>query len=158
MRKTDVDLVRRAASCVSSNKESRSEIHHLYKVSAKVTACLHNVANQATQLKSDIRVSMTTRSGCERVVKSESHKEVTQELVHKRQVMSIMSDCEKVVKSELYKEVIMNLMHKSHWREAINKELTDLWEHCVWTIELLSEEWKVVECKWVFKVKNDKNR
>ena len=126
MRKTDVDLVRRAASCVSSNKESRTEIYHLYKVSAKITACLCDVANQTTQLKSDVRVSMITRSGCERVVKSESHKEVTQELVHKRQVMSIMSGCEKVVKSELYKEVIIDLVHRSHWREAIDKELTDL--------------------------------
>ena len=54
-----------------------------------------------------------TRSD-ERVIKSETHKEVTQKLVHKRQVMSIMSDCEKVVKSELYKEVIMNLMHESY--------------------------------------------
>ena len=53
---------------------------------------------------------MITRSG-ERVIKSEMHKEVTQELVHEIQVMSTISDCEKVVKSELYKEVIMNLVH-----------------------------------------------
>ena len=57
---------------------------------------------------------MITRSDCERVIKSETHKEVTQKSVHERQVMSIMSDCEKVIKSELYKEVIMNLMHRSH--------------------------------------------
>ena len=56
---------------------------------------------------------MITRSG-ERVIKSEMHKEVTQESVHKRQFMSTVSDCEKVVKSELYKEVIMNLLHESH--------------------------------------------
>ena len=108
-------------------------------MSAKVTVCLCDVANQTIQLKSDVRVSMTTRSSCERVVKSElykevtcelvqematrsgervveseTHKEVTQESVHERQVMSTMSDCERVVKSELYKEVIINLMHKSH--------------------------------------------
>ena len=56
---------------------------------------------------------MVTRSG-ERVVESEAHKEVTQKLVHKRQVMSTISDCKKVVKSELYKEVIINLVHRSH--------------------------------------------
>ena len=39
----------------------------------------------------------------------------------------------------------------------IDKELTNLQEHCVWIIELLSEEYKAVECKWVFKIKNDKN-
>ena len=27
----------------------------------------------------------------------------------------------------------------------------------MWIIELLSEEWKVIECKWVFKIKNNKN-
>ena len=68
---------------------------------------------------------MITRSG-ERVIKSKTHKEVTQKSVHERQVMSTMSDCEKVVKSESYKEVIINLMHRSHWREAINKELINL--------------------------------
>ena len=56
---------------------------------------------------------MITRSG-ERVVESEMHKEVTQKLVHKRQVMSMMSDCKKVVESELYKEVIIDLVHRSH--------------------------------------------
>ena len=56
---------------------------------------------------------MVTRSD-KRVVKSETHKEVTQELVHERQVMSMMSDCKRVVKSELYEEVTMNLMHRSH--------------------------------------------
>ena len=151
MRKTDVDLVRRAALCMSLNKGSGTEIHHLYEVSTKITACLCDVANQTTQLKSDVRVSMITRSDCkrvvkfklykevtwelvqemitrsdERVVKSEMHKEVTQKLVHERQVMSMMSDCEKVVESELYKEVIIDLVHRSHWREAINKELTNL--------------------------------
>ena len=138
-RKTDVDLVKRAALCVSLNERSRTEIHHLYEVSAKVTVCLCDVANQATQLKSDIRVLMTTRSGCERVIKSESykevtcelvqematrsgervvesemHKEVTQESVHERQVMSTISGCERVIKSELYEEVTMNLVHRSH--------------------------------------------
>ena len=182
-RKTDVDLVRRAALCMSLNKRSRTEIHYLYEVSAKVTAHLCDIVKQATQLKSDVRVSMATRSGCERVVKpelykevtwelvqematrsgkrvvkSETHKEVTQESVHERQVISTMSDCKNVVKSESYEEVIINLVHGSHWREAINKELINLWEHCVWTIELLSEEWKAVRCKWVFKVKNDENR
>ena len=137
-RKTDVDLARRAALCVSSNEESRTEIHCLYEVSAKVTVCLCSVANQVTQLKSDIRVLIVTRSDCkrvvesesykevtcelvqematrsdERVVKSEMHKGVTQELVHERQVMSMMSDCERVVESELYEEVIMNLVHRS---------------------------------------------
>ena len=68
---------------------------------------------------------MITRSD-ERVVKSETHKEVTQKLVHERQVISMMSNCERVIKSELYKEVIINLMHESHWREVINKELTNL--------------------------------
>ena len=139
IRKTDVDLARRTTLCVSSIEESRTEIHHLYKMSAKITACLCDVANQATQLKSDIRVSMITRSDCkrvvksksykevthelvqematrsdERIVKSETHKEVTQELVHERQVMFTISDCERVVKFELYKEVTMNLMHRSH--------------------------------------------
>ena len=56
---------------------------------------------------------IVTRSG-ERVVKSETHKEVTQESVHERQVMSIMSYCKKVIKSELYEEVIINLMHRSY--------------------------------------------
>ena len=139
MRKTDVDLARRAALCVSLNEESRTEIYHLYKVSAKVTVCLCDVANQTTQLKSDVRVLITTKSGCERVVKSklykeftcelvqemitrsdkrviesETHKEVTQESVHERQVMSIMSNCKRVVESKLYKEVIINLVHRSH--------------------------------------------
>ena len=68
---------------------------------------------------------MVTRSG-ERVVEPETHNEVTQKSVHERQVMSTMSDCEKVVKSESYEEVIINLVHRSHWREAINKELTNL--------------------------------
>ena len=54
-----------------------------------------------------------TRSG-ERIVKSEIYKEVTQELVHERQVMSIISNSEKVVKSELYKEVFINLVHRSY--------------------------------------------
>ena len=139
MRKIDVDLVRRAALCVSLNKRSRTEIYFSYKVSTKITACLCDIVNQATQLKLDIRVLITTKSGCKRVVKtklykevthklvqeivtrsdkrfikSETHKEVTQESVHKRQVMSMISSCEKVVKSELYKEVIINLVHKSH--------------------------------------------
>ena len=43
VRKTDVDLVRRAALCVSLNVRLRTEIHHSYKVSAKVTACLCDV-------------------------------------------------------------------------------------------------------------------
>ena len=47
-RKTNVDLTRRAALCVSLNKRSRTEIHHSYKVSAKVTVCLCDVANQTT--------------------------------------------------------------------------------------------------------------
>ena len=55
---------------------------------------------------------MVTRSG-ERVVEPEMHKGVTQKLVHKRQVMSTMSDCERVVESELYEEVIINLVHES---------------------------------------------
>ena len=81
IRKTDIDLARRAASCVSLNEESRTEIHHLYKMSTKITVCLCDVTNQTTQLKSDIRVLMITRSDCKRVVKSESYKEVTYELV-----------------------------------------------------------------------------
>ena len=182
-RKTDIDLARRAALCISLNEWSRTEIHHLYKTSAKVTVSLCDVANQTTQLKSDVKVSMITKSDCkrviepklyeevtcelvqemitrsgERVIESETHKKVTQESVHERQVMSMMSNCERVVKSELYEEVTMNLMHESCWREAIDKELINLQEHCVWTIELLSEEWKAVRCKWVFKVKNDENR
>ena len=76
MRKTDIDITRRAASCVSLNEGSRTEIQYLYEVSAKVTACLCDVINQATQLKSDVRVSMITRSHCERVIKSKSYKEV----------------------------------------------------------------------------------
>ena len=76
MRKTDVDLARRVALCMSLNKKSRTMIHYLYEVSTKVTACLCDVANQATQLKSDVRVLMITRSGCERVFKSKSYKEV----------------------------------------------------------------------------------
>ena len=68
---------------------------------------------------------MITKSG-ERVIESETHKGVTQKSVYERQVMSMMSDCEKVVEPELYEEVIMNLVHRSHWREAINKELTNL--------------------------------
>ena len=139
MRKTDVDLARRAALCVSLNERSRTEIHHLYEVSAKITAHLCDIVNQATQLKSDVRVLMITRSNCKRVVESklykevtcelvqemvtrsdkrviesELHKEVTQELVHERQVMSTMSDCERVVKFELYEEVIINLVHESY--------------------------------------------
>ena len=76
MRKIDVDLVRRATLCVSLNKKSRTEIYYLHKVSAKITAHLYNVANQTIQLKSDIRVLIITRSGCERVVKSDIYKEV----------------------------------------------------------------------------------
>ena len=68
---------------------------------------------------------MVTRSS-ERVIKSETHKKVTQESVHERQVMSMMSDCEKVVKSELYEEVIINLIYRSCEREAIDKELINL--------------------------------
>ena len=75
--KTDVDLARRAASCISLNKRSRTEIHHLYKVSTKIIVFLCDVVNQTTQLKSDVRVSMITRSDFERVLKSESYKEVT---------------------------------------------------------------------------------
>ena len=56
---------------------------------------------------------MVTRSG-ERVVESETHKEVTQELVHERQVMSTMSDCERVIEPESYEEVIIDLVHRSH--------------------------------------------
>ena len=67
-RKTDVDLVKRAASCVSLNEESRTEIHYSYKVSAKINVHLCDIANQTTQLKSDVRVLMITRSDCERVI------------------------------------------------------------------------------------------
>ena len=80
-RKTDIDLVRRAALCVSLNEKSRTEIHYLHEMSAKITVCLYDIANQATQLKLDIRVLMITRSDCKRVVKSESYKEVTCKLV-----------------------------------------------------------------------------
>ena len=60
IRKTDINLTRRAALCMSLNEESRTEIHHLYKVSARVTVCLCDVANQTTQLKSDVRVLIVT--------------------------------------------------------------------------------------------------
>ena len=80
-RKTDVDLARRAASCMSLNKRSRTEIYHLYEVSTKIIVFLFDVINQTTQLKSDVRVSMITRSDCERVIKSKSYKEVTHELI-----------------------------------------------------------------------------
>ena len=138
-RKTDVDLARRAALCVSLNERSRTEIYCSCEVSTKITAHLCDIANQITQLKSDVRVLMITKSDCkrvfksesykevtcelmqemitrsdERVVKSEIHKEVTQELVHKRQVMFIMSDCERVIESESYEEVIINLVHRSY--------------------------------------------
>ena len=56
---------------------------------------------------------MATRSG-ERVVKSEMHKRVTQKSVHERQVMSMMSSCKRVIESESYEEVIINLVHRSH--------------------------------------------
>ena len=81
IRKTDIDLVRRAALYMSLNEKSRTEIHYLYKMSAKVTVHLCDITNQITQLKSDVRVLMTTRSDCERVVESESYKEVTCELM-----------------------------------------------------------------------------
>ena len=45
IRKTDVNLVRRTTSCVSLNEGSRTEIHCLYEVSAKITAHLCDVAN-----------------------------------------------------------------------------------------------------------------
>ena len=45
MRKTDVNLVRRAASCMSLNEKLKIEIYHLYETSAKVTACLCDVVN-----------------------------------------------------------------------------------------------------------------
>ena len=77
MRKTDVNLVRRAVSCVSLNEKSRTEIYYLYKISTKITVCLCDVANQTTQLKSHVRVLMITRSSCERVIKSKLYKEVT---------------------------------------------------------------------------------
>ena len=76
MRKTDVNLARRTTLCMSLNERSRTEIFHLYEVSAKVTVHLCDVANQTTQLKSDVRVSMITKSDCERVVKSKLYKEV----------------------------------------------------------------------------------
>ena len=98
MRKTDVDLVRRAALCVSLNKGSRTEIHCLYEASTKITPHLCNIANQITQLKSDVRVSMITRSDCKRVVESESYKEVTCELV---QEIITRSD-ERIVESETH--------------------------------------------------------
>ena len=76
-RKTDVDLARRAALCVSLNKRSRTEIYHSCEMSTKITVCLCDIANQATQLKSDIRVLIITRSDYKRVVKSKLYKEVT---------------------------------------------------------------------------------
>ena len=45
MRKTDINLTRRAASCMSLNKKLRTEIYCLYEMSAKVTACLCDIAN-----------------------------------------------------------------------------------------------------------------
>ena len=38
IRKTNVDLARRAASCMSLNEEARANIYHSYKISTKVTA------------------------------------------------------------------------------------------------------------------------
>ena len=47
-RKTDVNLAKRATSCMSLNKRLRTEIYCLYKVSVKITVCLYDVANQIT--------------------------------------------------------------------------------------------------------------
>ena len=108
MRKKDVNLVKRAALCVSLNEESRTKIYHSYKMSAKTTVHLCDIVNHATQLKSDVRVLMITRSSCKRVVKSKSYKEVTHELV---QEIVTRSD-ERVVKSEIHKEVTQESVHE----------------------------------------------
>ena len=76
IRKINVDLAKRAALCMSSNEESRTEIHCSYEVSTKLTAHLCDIVNQTTQLKSDVRVLIITRSDCERVNKSKLYKEV----------------------------------------------------------------------------------
>ena len=93
---------------MSLNKRLRTEIYYLYKISAKITVCLCSLANQTTQLKSDIKVLIVTKSNCKRVVKSKLYKEVTCELVQE----IVTRSNKKIVKSETHKEVIQNLVHE----------------------------------------------
>jgi len=60
-----------------------------------------------------------------------------------------------IEKSCSYKLVIENLIYERQWCEIIEDELSNLWLYAVKLIESLLNEWKAVECKWVFKIKYD---
>ena len=93
MRKTDIDIARRAALCVSLNKVSSTKIHYLYKVSANKTVCMCNITDQMTQLNLDIKYLIVTKSNYKNAVAAKLYNNVVTDLVH-------------------YNDIIINLRHE----------------------------------------------
>lgn len=52
----------------------------------------------------------------------------------------------------------MNSPQAVNWKEAINEDLSSLQNNEIWNLVPLSEKNKVVETKWVFKIKYLPNR
>ena len=70
IRKININIVRRVTFCVSLNRVLSTEIYHLYKVSTNKNENLCNVTDQVTQLKSDVKHLIITRSDIRIIIRS----------------------------------------------------------------------------------------
>ena len=87
MRKIDVDIARRVTLCVSFNEMSSIKIYHLYKVSANKTAHLCDVTDQITQLKSDVKCLMITKSDYKNAITAKSYNNIVINLIYNDDVI-----------------------------------------------------------------------
>jgi len=51
--------------------------------------------------------------------------------------------------------MIEKLIYRKQWCKIIEDKLLNLRSYRVWLIESLLKRWKVIKCKWVFKIKYD---
>lgn len=64
----------------------------------------------------------------------------------------------KIYKPKLYNEAISNPIHGYYQKKAIKKELQNLESHLTQEYKKLPLKKKLIELKWVFKVKYHPNR
>jgi len=58
-----------------------------------------------------------------------------------------------IKKSCLYKLMVENSVYERQWCKIIKNELSNLQSYTVWFIESLFDRQKIVEYKWIFKIK-----
>ena len=76
----------------------------------------------------------------------------------KEATISIIETSSKIYKPKSYDKTIADPIYGTRWRQAIEEKIHNLEIYHTWKYEELLESRKVIEYKWVFRVKYNSNR